>query len=144
MTSELGTVASVGFRHVVEDGLSLLRDQRLSKARREYVLEELMKLLTDAARGQEIMAEQTLFVGAKDRDAYDSYSLLARYLRDETWKDRLDASREALRRLAAGSAAPNSERSAAIGLLKELLASLERDASSGLPLMPEHLDFSRQ
>jgi len=144
MARELATVGSVGFRHVVEDGLTLLKERRLPPARREYVLDELVRLLSDAARGKEIMAEQTLFVGARDRNAYESYSLLDRYLRDESWKSRLEASQGALRRLAEGASASGEERSAAMDLLEELLASLERDASSGLPLMPEDLDFSRQ
>jgi hypothetical protein len=143
MAGELGTVASVGFRHVVEDGLSLLKDRRLPAGRREYVLDQLSKLLNDAARGQQIVANQALFVGSRDRDAYESYSLLDRHLRNEEWEGRLKASQEALRRLLEGSAAPREARSAAIDLLKELLTSLERDASGGLASVPEDLDLSR-
>ena len=105
MASELATAASVGFRHVVEDGLSLLREQRLPAARQEYVLSKLVRLLSDAARGQEIMAEQALFVGAKEREASESYSLLDRYLQNEDWTTRLAVSRDALRRLKEGAAA---------------------------------------
>jgi hypothetical protein len=119
--------------------LSLLKNQRLPAARREYVLDQLITLLRAASRGQQIMAEQALFVGADDRSAYESYSLFARYLHDQDWKTRLEASQDALRRLETGAPASTEGKSAAIHLLAELLKSLESDASTGLPLAPEEL-----
>lgn len=144
MAGEFGTTASVGFRHVIEDGLALLKEENLPDARRKFVLERLGRLLQEAARGREMIAKEALFVGSSSRSAYESYSLLERYLHSSMWEKRLEASEQAIEELAGGSQVRQEAKRSAIELLEELLASLSREGSAGLPPVPEDLDFSRE
>ena len=62
MVSETNLAAEVGFRHVIEDALSVLSKHDIDPDRRSYVLEDLANLLRDASRGADLVNRRLLFL----------------------------------------------------------------------------------
>jgi hypothetical protein len=132
----------LGFRQLVEDGLIILRDGRIRPERRQYVLEDLSQLILQGKKGSDLMRNNALFVATADRTAYDSFSLLDRFLdqaESEYWKEILDRAEQALNQLQANKPLPEEQRKAAIVLLQRILAGLIREPKPGVPDQPEEL-----
>ena|SRR5713226_3536800 len=143
MTTEIGLANSVGFRHVIEDGLSIIRGGQIDAGRRAFVLQDLKQLVTDAKRGSNLVQTGVLFVSPSERSAYASYSLLDRYLSDkyaDRWKEMLDAAEVSFEEFRRQDAhVTESARNAAETLLREMLSNLHRDPRPSMPLEPEAL-----
>ena len=142
MASESNLVASIGFRHVIEDGLSVLQNDDLEPGRRAYVLEDLTTLLRGAIKGCSLASQVSLFVRSDDRNAFEIFSLLDRYLGhgyDPDWRDKLPLAEKAFTQLQENSDVSSDARSAAIALLTELLSSVKRRNSIGIPEQPEEI-----
>jgi ribosomal protein L29 len=146
MFTEQNATTSVGFRHVVEDGLALLRDENLAQDRRKYVLDDLVALLAEAHRGDEIIRQETLFAGSEIKRAMESFSLLNRYLRtryDEELASKLQESKEALENLRSNTRVSKAARSTAIEVLEALLSGMKREGGTGIPTVPEEISLIR-
>jgi hypothetical protein len=144
MAGDLTAIADGGFRHVVEEGLSLLKGQQLPSERRDYVLERLTTLLREAAVGSQVVARGALFIGSKERDAYESFSLLERHLGHRPgWRELLKRTEEALEALKSAPTAPTQIDPAASQLLEELRGSLRRAGVGGIRSLPEEIEFRR-
>ena len=144
MARELTTISGVGLRHVVEDGLSLLRGQQLPGERGEYVLERLSRLIHEAVVGSKIVEQEALFVGSKDRDAYESFSLFERHLRHhEGWRELLKGTERALDELKATGRPSEEVRPVAVEMLQEMQESLRRQGAGGIRSLPEEIELRR-
>src|SRR5689334_4926740 len=95
MTLESNLAEVVGLKHVVEDGLAVLEGRRIDQTRRDFVIRDLKKLLSDALRGSTIASQATLFLAEDDRQAFGSYTMVGRYLNaagvEGTWRAELPA-----------------------------------------------------
>lgn len=146
MFTEPNVATSVGFRHVVEDGLAILHNEDLAQDRREYVLGDLTALLEEAHKGVELIQKEALFAGSEFKRAMESFSLLNRYLRARYNDDlalKLEASKQALEGLRANTAIPEAVRSTAIEVLTELLSGMRREGGTGIPAVPEEISLVR-
>ena len=144
--SDTSHLASVGFRHVIEDGLCVLTEKHLPEDRKKFVLDDLAKLFREAKKGSELVQNKALFIRSDQQSAYERFSLLERYWntseKDE-WIKMLEASENAFQNLKANDPVPNEVRRITKQFLSELLASLNRESNTGIPYVPEDVEFTR-
>lgn len=133
--------SNIGFRHVVEDGLSILKGEALDDERRSYVLKELAERFESAKRGFEMAEQAKFFFGKADQAANASSSMMRQYLR--SWQDgRLHGDVSAAHRALASAcegakpAASSVDVKAAIILLDALVKALKQDAQRRIPFAP--------
>lgn len=142
MVNESSLVASVGFRHIIEDGISILSDGNLDSERRKYVLEDLTSLLHEAMKGSDLVSRSSLFVRSDERSAFEAFSLLNRYLEhgyDPSWREKLPATERAFDHLKKNVGVSPEERTTAIALLRELLVRIKRQSGMEIPEQPEEI-----
>ena len=137
---ELNVASSIGFRHVIEDGLSILSDEGIDSDRRKYVLDDLINLLEQAKKGADLIKGHELFVGSDERDAFETYRLLERNL-SVNWNEKLDEAKCALDNLKNNSDLSVEMRGVAISLFKELHTRIEQQSSMGIPREPEEINI---
>ena len=137
---------SIGFRHVLEDGLAILskQDHSIDIDRKKYVLEDLVSFLSKAVEGLSISSEQSLFVGSSEKNAFEVYLLLKRYLaHDADWTNKLRLTESALCHLSQDVDVPADEQGAALELIENLLDRV-RSQGLGVPLQPESISLDRK
>lgn len=141
MATDTQWASNIGFRHVVEDGLSVLKGEDLAKERLSYVLESLAERFESAARGFEMAERAELFFGKANQAANSSSHMLRRYLND--WQDErlpsdVKTALKVLNSIRHGNPQRGEpkDRQAAIAVLDALLKGLERDAQRRIPFMP--------
>lgn len=127
MYAETESLNSVGFRHVVEDALAVLKGQALSQDRKHYVLSDLSKIISDAKVCSDSARVNTWYSAKSNRDAYELFSLLRHDigLEGQPWQEWLDSASVVLNKLAFDEQDLDiSQRNNASQLLEELLACL--------------------
>lgn len=132
----------LGFRHLIEDGLAILTGRTMTPDRREYVVADLSELVLQAKRGADLVRGDALSVNIADKNAFESFSLLGRYLdhpHEEHWNQMLGKAEEAFNELRKGAAAnlDDDQRAAAADLLRRVLSRLIREPKPGVPSTPE-------
>lgn len=75
----------LGLHDIVEDGLSILEDKRLTAERKKYVATQLRMLFEQAAHGSDLIHGKVSFIEPNDRLAMNSFSLVSEYLDSEHW-----------------------------------------------------------
>ena len=141
-TEPLGSVA---LRHVVEDAILLIRDNReLAPSRRQSVLSDLEILFDEAYKGSELSHGGSLFVAPTEKNAFEAFSLFNRHLSEgaENWDQRLSRSREAVKALLSGRMLENADRNTVTLLLEGLLASLQKHTRGELRREPREFKLS--
>ena len=136
MATVMSSATSVAFRHVIEDGLSILSAKQLEPVRRKYVLEDLASLMKEADRGFELAKRNHLLVSSGDRSAYESFSFLDRYLSnryDDQLRNALQKAQAAFDQLCKNHQVPQETQDVTVRLLEELLSSIKREGSTGIP-----------
>jgi len=143
MTAEQAIKTGVGLRHILEDGISILEGTHLEKARRDYVLDDLEALFGEVVRGSELVQARSLFIGTNDRKAFESFSLLDKFLPeiDEEMDARLKALVASLTELKIGNTISDEQASELSAFLNQILAGLNRQDSAGLPNEPEQVNI---
>src|SRR5258708_28482383 len=76
MNDDLSSLSSVGFRHVIEDGLAILRGVEVHEDRRQFVLADLERIAADAKSASTFPNPQALLFGGANREAHQVFSLL--------------------------------------------------------------------
>lgn len=142
MKTERTLTSTVGIRHVIEDSLAALTDRELDASRRNYVLSDLVDLLTRALKGSELVAKTALFVRSDDRSAFEAFSFLDRYL-GQVESPALRQSLQALDAVRRGERVSNEQRQGTEVFLRQLLATLKRRDTSGIPDGPESLRIAQ-
>ena len=125
MHAESDSLRSLGFRHVVEDAVAVLRGQTLPADRRTYVLHDLSKIVSDAKAFSG--ASPANFASSANRQAYAFYTLLSvdHKIDGRPWQHFLGASAIVLKKLARGQAGIDEhQRKETILFLEDLLACL--------------------
>lgn len=141
-TEPLGSVA---LRHVVEDAILLIRDNKeLAPSRRQSVLYDLQILFDEAYKGSELSHGGSLFVSPNEKTAFEAFSLFNRHLSEgaEDWDQRLSRSREAVKALQSGRVPENNGRNTVILLLEGLLTSLRKHTRGELRREPREFKLS--
>ena len=141
-TEPLGSVA---LRHVVEDAILLIRDNReLAPSRRKSVLSDLEILFDEAYKGSELSHGGSLFVAPTEKSAFEAFSLFNRHLSEGAgnWDQRLSRSREAVKALLNGRMLENADRNTVTLLLEGLLASLQKHTRGELRREPREFKLS--
>lgn len=142
MANETHLGPSVGFRHLVEDGLTILSEKPLERSRQTYVLEDLVSLLNKTLRGSNLLEDSSLFASAEDKKAFATYTFFDRYLGldlNEKGRKRILAATKAFKELQQGSKVSKEHREAAESLLNELLMGLKHKRGIGVPEDPEEI-----
>jgi hypothetical protein len=132
--------SELGLRHLIEDAIGILRGSAFPDARRNFVLTDLQDLFHKVVRGHELIQSPSFFVGTADRGAFEAFSLLDRFLPPSgavSVQDALRASADRLAELKDGHVVPVEQRQESAAFLSKILASLERQDSSGLRNEPE-------
>jgi hypothetical protein len=78
------TIASIGFRHVLEDAIILLHGTELDSERRNYVLREIIQLCRTAERGFSLVYNRARLVTG-ERNVIDCCAFFNRHLNRSTW-----------------------------------------------------------
>jgi hypothetical protein len=141
-TEPLGSVA---LRHVVEDAILLIRDNKeLAPSRRKSVLSDLEILFDEAYKGSELSHGGSLFVAPTEKNAFEAFSLFNRHLSEgaENWDQRLSRSREAVKALQSGQVPQNADLETVTSLLEGLLASLRKHTRGELRREPREFKLS--
>jgi len=137
--------ATVGLRHVLEDGLAVLDERPVEAARRQYVVGDLAGLLEQAARGVKVTEGNHLFAHARDVPDFEAYSLIFRYL-NESYRDTLAAkiaeTCAAFRKLSLDQPVDPSEKGTARDFLDQMLRRLNRDRSYQQQPEPEAISLT--
>ena len=142
MNTEISLNTGLGLRHVIEDGLAILKGNTFAPARRAYVLDDLLDLFSKVVRGHELVQTPALFTGSADRGAFEAFSLLDRFLPTADnlpVKEALRLSADAFAQIKCGQAIPAEQRDTLSEFLRQILASLERQDSAGLKNEPEQI-----
>lgn len=142
MSNESSLIASVGFRHVIEDGITILSSGNLDSGRRKYVLEDLATLLRKATMGSTLASRSSLFVRSEERSAFEAFSLLNRYLghgHDPDWREKLPVTKRAFDQLMKNEDMSPEERTTATALLHELLVRIKRQSGMEISDQPEDI-----
>jgi hypothetical protein len=130
----------VGLKHVVEDALAVLDGRGMEQSRREFVVRDLRKLLSDTMRGATIASQATLFLAEDDRQAFGSYTMVGRYLNSpdgpDAWRNDLPAAIRALEKLQASATPQVTEKQAASNILSRLLARISIDPAPDFDFEP--------
>lgn len=131
----------LGLRHLIQDAIGILRGESLTEARRNFVLADLQDLFQKVVRGHELVRSPSFFVGTAERGAFEAFSLLDRFLpaveAGGSVQDALKVSAERLAELMDGHQVSPEQRQDSATFLGKILASLERQDSSGLRDEPE-------
>jgi hypothetical protein len=135
--------SGVAFRHIIEDGVSVLTSAPLDAARRNYVVVGLAKLFGDASRGyQQLSHGQALCMGIKAEDAFESFSFMERQIGRALDDTQIAAATQAFEKLSMNAQISQEEQKNALALLTELLASIERTGPRMVPFQPEEISLS--
>lgn len=133
---------TVGFRHVLEDGLSILEGEELPATRRTYVLNRLQRFIEDARRGSNLISENAWVIAPSDRDALQSFSFFDSYLSGYDTEDLVSSladAQQSVDSLVQNAAVPQPVLSRTQRLLKDLLDCIEQDARNGIPSKPRDI-----
>lgn len=125
MYRETNSLTSVGFRHVLEDGLAILAGQQLNQDRKAFVLQDLAQVLTEAKQCSDVARGQGWFLANANQEAFELFSILERSLAREgkQWHALLDAAASVLQALAGGAAGlSDAQRQEATQFLKTILS----------------------
>lgn len=144
MNDNSNLTGSVALRHIVEDAIAILEAKHLPEERKQYVLSELIQLTEGASRGSTLLRDGTLFVTQDDRAAYESYSLLDRYLNhslNQQWREGLQTTLNSLSMILSGQAPPTEAIYPVLDLFRQLLRGLERESASELNLIPNDFEL---
>lgn len=142
MNTEIALSAGIGLRHVIEDGIAILKGSTFAPARREYVLDDLLDLFSKVVRGHELVQSPALFTGSADRGAFEAFSLLDRFLPnadDLPVQESLRQSARAFAQIKGGQVITPEQRDNLSDFLRQILARLERQDSAGLRNEPEQI-----
>jgi hypothetical protein len=83
MSFQLTPVEDLSLHHVLENGLALLRHQKLPARRRSEVLDSLARIFSEAGSGSRAVHAQNLLAAIEQRPALDRFTLFFRYLHSE-------------------------------------------------------------
>ncbi len=125
--SHFASPTGVAFRHVVEDGLSILSATKdVPETRREYVIDGLAKLFRSATEGSELIVRGRLSVGLASHQAIESFSFIERQVGSIVDSVHMQAASTAFSSLKINASIDAGSLAAAIAMLEELLANLRR------------------
>lgn len=132
MNAELEPTFEIGLRHVLEDGLVLMREQQLADDRRQIVLKGLTKIFSGATRGSDITEANRLFARASDRPAVEAFALIFRYLHrvyGQELNARITETRNVLTQLRDGYQTDDQSLAQARDVIEKLLSALRRESA---------------
>lgn len=135
MGVQLASSKDLGLKHVLENGLALIRDEPFDDGRRTQVLESLIKIFSEADRGSQVIQERNLLFAASDRPAFERFTMFFRYLKDSFGADlpaRLSEAPIVLTALRDGCLDDEIQRARVGELIESILAAMERE----IALMP--------
>ena len=136
-------LGGIGFRHMLEDGLAIVRGlAELPDERRRYVVRVLADLFDEAHEGSDVFERDEYFFDPSESTAVRSFALIERHLsRDERPELSLNLATvsQVLRAIHAGEAALPDHCRVAEDVLHEILAKVSLSGGVGLPEEPEDL-----
>lgn len=141
---ELDLATSIGFRHILEDGIAALSNAMLDLDRRKYVIKDLAELLAKASRGADLARKGSFFVQSDERKAFQSFLLFGRYLGsegDSTWREKLHEVSRTFKDLDENLQVSESAKVEAKKLLSDLLNQVSRQGVTFIPEKPEEIKF---
>lgn len=133
----------LGLRHVLRNGISVLRGGEPSQGRGR-VLNGLLEIVSDAERGSDVLQTQNLTFALDNKPAFERFSLFVRYLSD-TLADlpaRLTEAKATLQLVEAGEQVASEKIEHVSDLLSKLLDALERERM--LAPLPTMRDYNYQ
>jgi hypothetical protein len=132
---------AVGLKHVIEDGLAILKGRHMDERRRDFVMRDLRTLLNQAIRGSHIASQSTLFLGEDDRQAFGSFALIDRYLgagRAPGWLHHAPDALRVIEQLQQAEMPEEKEKQAALEILSTLLTQISTEPTLELGAGDSH------
>ena len=142
---ERNLTMGIGFRHVIEDALAILKNEEVDQNRRDFVLQDVDGLLREAIKGLDLERRDSLFVGSANRNAFDTLQFFDHYLStagQEEWKDQLPEVQATFNNLLVGNAVEEVQKATSIGIFELLLQRSKWQDFIGVPLHPEEIKIA--
>jgi hypothetical protein len=139
MNTEITMQTGLGLRHVIEDGIAILKGEQFAQQRRDYVLNDLQSLFGEVVRGSALVHSPSLFIGREDKRAFEAFSLLDRFLPsdDHAVQETLKLSADTLGEIKSGKQVSSEQSAKLMNFLMTIVSSLRRQDSAGVPNQPE-------
>ena len=134
MHFERGRVPSIGLLHILEDAVALVQGNELEPGRATYVLGQVRKLVNEAIEGSKISKQDGVFVLPGKWQAMESYTLLSRYLGEESAHlddDALEQLSAAISHMSQQTAMSEELRTNAAKILREICEQMGQDFDAG-------------
>jgi uncharacterized protein YecE (DUF72 family) len=132
MTTQLSPSKDLGLRHVLETGLSVIRNEQVDGSRRDSALDRLIEIFGEAERGSQAVRAQNLLFATEERSAFEQFSMFFRYLDapfGEALADRLSEAKNALGELRVHGVRDDERLRNANELIEKLIAAIKRDSA---------------
>ena len=144
MEHAAGAMATIGLRHVLEDGAAVLEGHGLDGSRRKFVLEDLKDMLEEAMKGATVTEAPQSLIRGGDPSAIRVYSLIFRHLSSD-YKGELTTeirnTYDTISSVAQGREPNPAEKEAAQKFVRRLLARLNSDEVYSPLKEPEVFSF---
>jgi|HubBroStandDraft_4_1064222.scaffolds.fasta_scaffold728481_1 hypothetical protein len=135
MHFERGPAPSIGLLHILEDAAGLIQGKTLEPGRSDYVLGQVRKLVDQAIEGSKISKQEGVFVLPGKWQAMESYTLLSRYLGEESThldENVLEQLSSAVTHMSQQTPMPEELRIDAFGILREICEQMGQDVDTGI------------
>lgn len=132
MQIELAPSEDLGLRHVLEDGLAVLRSNTAAADRRDALLDRLIEIFSEADKGSRAAEARHFLFAIEQPVAFERFALFVRYLNDMLGPDlptRLTEATGALKHLREHNVRQDQELDRAAGLIESLISAIRADAA---------------
>jgi hypothetical protein len=138
MEIQLTPAEDLSLQHVLENGLAVLRSQKLEPKRRARTVESLSKIFLEAESGSHALHAQNLLFGVEQRPALERFTLIFNYLDQyfgSSLGDRLQEASDVFAKLKRHRKPDDTSRSRTEELIERLLTAFAEERSLA-PLEP--------
>lgn len=134
---------SIGFRHILEDALSIVRKRDgISAERKQYVLADLANLFDQARHGSEVVERLNFYFDPAESTAVQSFVLIEHHLPESegsTLTGNLATVSKTLNAIITEQDVEAEDRDTAEKILVKMLTNVRLSGGVGLPQEPESL-----
>ena len=141
MSLQFAPAEDLSLQHVLENGLAVLRNERLAQGRRARTLESLARIFAEAGAGSQALHAQNLLFGVEQRPALERFTLFFKYLDryfGESLPGRLEEASAVLAKLQKHRAPDSASVARTRELIERLLSSFGEERSRS-PLEPPRI-----
>lgn len=145
VSAQIDVTRTIGFRHILEECVSILQGDEIHESRREFVLETLASLFEEAVQGSNLLEEGALCLSSRENDAFATLSRLDQFLEITSNPDgtsRLTKAAEVLRDVQNGKQVPEARADSIIETLSGMIQRVRSRSYSSIPETPKGFSYA--